>query len=1056
MADLKQMSAGVMERLRSRNGVAAYRRWQESSVANRITAALVGLALAVIVVIGLISYEVTERLLMRGIHDTFQSDGRLAQQGVEDTLGDLTRDLDALSRNSLVANALVDSQGRDAYLVPFLREYRASHGSVASLSLLDFSGAPIATSTATAAPTVTAVAPAPPAGKAPTESPASHDRPVPGTDVRLATGVVPRPEANASDVPLSVVSAKEATQWIEKGKPVALLREVKGHQDLLIGYPVIYGPTQSVEGMLLVRVGLAGLLQRPLATLPGEYEVEVLDAQGRAIFGERVFADHPAVITATSRLALPAPTDALGLQLKLSRRESELLAPLNTLKVWYLVFALVATAVMFWLSRRIARRVTQPLADLSVFASGIAEGGGTGPGEAPAAGNDEIGRLSASINRMLGVLREAQSDLQRRVEEGTAKLDVTRDRLESTLRSVRDVIYSVSVDRAHVRYMSPAAKKVFGRSETEFTATPGLWMENVYQADRPAILEATSASESTGMGECRYRVRAPGGGVRFIEDRFRMVYDKEGRPSRIEGIASDITDRVISEEERAMVEAVLNLKDRALQSSTSGIVMADLRLPDQPIVYVNPAFERMTGYAATDVYGQNCRFLQGDERDQKVLEEVRAAVRERRATTVVLRNYRKDGTPFWNELSIAPVADSSGEITHFVGVQTDITERRRAQAEVRERTARLDAIFALSPDGFVSFDAAGKVAFVNPAFSRMTGLDAAPLIGMDAGQFDLALGAQVDPTQPAAGLARQAIEELSREAVEDHADADGPSSGQAASTRRVLHLVAPERRVIEFGARSAHSEYSTLILYFRDVTRETEVDRMKSEFLSTAAHELRTPMASIRGFSELLLRRNYPEETRRDLTETILKQSERLTNLLNELLDLARIEARAGKDFRMKVQPLANLVEDTVAAVLMDNDSRKVNVSLGGEPVFVSIDTDKIAQALTNVISNAYKYSPNGGSIDLTLEKNAKGEVGIRVADQGLGMTPEQLSRAFERFFRADTSGNIPGTGLGLSLVKEIVEIHGGHVDITSEYGKGTVVTLWLPVAERGHGVLAA
>lgn len=126
------------------------------------------------------------------------------------------------------------------------------------------------------------------------------------------------------------------------------------------------------------------------------------------------------------------------------------------------------------------------------------------------------------------------------------------------------------------------------------------------------------------------------------------------------------------------------------------------------------------------------------------------------------------------------------------------------------------------------------------------------------------------------------------------------------------------------------------------------------------------------------------------------------------------------------------------------------------DPVFVSIDADKYSQALTHVVGNAYKYSPNGGSIELDLVRDAKGNAGIRVSDHGLGMTPEQLARAFERFFRADTSGNIPGTGLGLSLVKEIMEIHGGRVEITSEFGRGTQVTLWPPVAAHGEGALTA
>jgi PAS domain S-box-containing protein len=128
----------------------------------------------------------------------------------------------------------------------------------------------------------------------------------------------------------------------------------------------------------------------------------------------------------------------------------------------------------------------------------------------------------------------------------------------------------------------------------------------------------------------------------------------------------------------------LRLLERAVTASTNSIVITDPNQPDDPIVYVNPAFERTTGYAMEEVIGRNCRFLQGEDRDQPVLNELRAAVHDGRQCAVVLRNYRKDGTLFWNELSIYPVLDEEGRVMNFVGVQNDVTERRRAEQELSE------------------------------------------------------------------------------------------------------------------------------------------------------------------------------------------------------------------------------------------------------------------------------------------------------------------------------------------------------------------------------------
>jgi len=137
----------------------------------------------------------------------------------------------------------------------------------------------------------------------------------------------------------------------------------------------------------------------------------------------------------------------------------------------------------------------------------------------------------------------------------------------------------------------------------------------------------------------------------------------------------------------------------------------------------------------------------------------------------------------------------------------------------------------------------------------------------------------------------------------------------------------------------------------------------------------------------------------------------------------------------------------------MHNDPRKVEVSLPSERIVVDVDREKLSLALTNVLSNAHKYSPRGGDITLDLvwrDREGRTECGIRVTDQGLGMTQEQQDKVFDRFFRADTSGNIPGTGLGMTIVKEIVELHGGQVSITSEFGVGTTVILWVPCMDTG------
>jgi PAS domain S-box-containing protein len=134
--------------------------------------------------------------------------------------------------------------------------------------------------------------------------------------------------------------------------------------------------------------------------------------------------------------------------------------------------------------------------------------------------------------------------------------------------------------------------------------------------------------------------------------------------------------------ERSLAEEEIRVRDRAIASSTNGIILTDAVQPDNPIIFVNPAFERLTGYTAEEAVGKNCRFLQGPETDPEAVAQIREAIANRTDVNVVLRNYRKDGTPFWNELTIAPVPDEEGNVTHFVGLQNDVTDRKRAEEEL--------------------------------------------------------------------------------------------------------------------------------------------------------------------------------------------------------------------------------------------------------------------------------------------------------------------------------------------------------------------------------------
>jgi signal transduction histidine kinase len=238
------------------------------------------------------------------------------------------------------------------------------------------------------------------------------------------------------------------------------------------------------------------------------------------------------------------------------------------------------------------------------------------------------------------------------------------------------------------------------------------------------------------------------------------------------------------------------------------------------------------------------------------------------------------------------------------------------------------------------------------------------------------------------------------------------------------------------------------VMTFRDLTREMNLEVAKANFLSNAAHELRTPMSSVLGFTELLLNNPYSQERTQRTLGIIHRQAQRTVDLINELLDLSRIESQRGMDFQLQRCNLHTQIKTAISGLPPQQTQRLILVDGSNAAAWASIDEAKFQMAFLNILSNAMKYSPEDQSVQVRLLEQADAEenwIGIEVKDQGVGIKSEDMPKLFTRFFRAEPSSNVTGTGLGLHLVKEIMEQLGGKVELHSQYGEGTRVTLWLP-----------
>lgn len=925
-------------------------------------------------------------LLVARAQAELRSVGEVLQLQLGREVGSLSRSLADLSERTLVRNALVDPAGRDGYLRPTLDEYHRGEAALHGLWLTDHVGQTLVSS----------------------ESQRGH---------RLDTDAI-------RQLASEVMSAEQARYaW----------RRLDGRWLLLQAHPVRFATTGTVEGALVAEIDVQAMVAHWLADLPEPFRAELRSQALILVDSAQAHGRELSLSWDVAAAPLAVPL-TLSVHLDLWRA----LAPAGWVAAIYAVLGSVLLRLVRQRIRRRADASVQPLQRLEQAACQIAL---EGLEQIPCLvddhlqhGSAEVRSLAASFEAMLARLHEAQATLEQAVASRTAELAQAKQRLDSTLASLADGVYSLSLDRETLLYASPPVWRLLGLPATAVPLVNDT-MRALLGTDQWRLLDAAlEGAHGREPAVVRLALPGKGDGPCWIENRMSVIRDAQGQPLRIDGILSDISAAVRSQIEREAAAADLRLRTRAVDASSNGIVVADMRLPGMRMVFVNDGFTRVTGYSREQVLGRSCSFLQGDDKQQPALADLRAAIGRGQPCRVVLRNYRQDGELFINDLAIAPICDElTGELTHYVGVLTDITEQYRSERLLRDQFARLDTLFQLSPDGFVSFDRDDRVASVNQAFERLTGLARDGIVGLDLAAFDALLDMLVEQRDPP-GMAHWL-----------------PDSTDGETRSEVLLLRAAPPRVLICSRRYCDAPNVSSVLYLRDISRETEVDRMKSEFLSTAAHELRTPMASIRGFSDLLLLRRFDEERTRDVLQTINRQAIWLTNMINELLDLARIEARKSKDFQFEEVRLGELIDAGIKALLVPGDQR--TVQRGHEPeVRVRADRAKFQHALTNVLSNAYKYSPGGGAIELRVQRRhgvAGPQVGLVVRDHGIGLRPEHAARAFERFFRADSSGSIPGTGLGLALVKEIIELHGGQVELDSVHGQGTTVSLWLPECSR-------
>ena len=453
--------------------------------------------------------------------------------------------------------------------------------------------------------------------------------------------------------------------------------------------------------------------------------------------------------------------------------------------------------------------------------------------------------------------------------------------------------------------------------------------------------------------------------------------------------------------------------------------------PQRRIQAWNQQAARLLAGDACDLHGHDCREALchgGPAEDQCSFRKVMSTGREAAISGVRLgeRTFDVIGRPLFND---------AGEISQVVLAYQDISTHRqnelalrRALAEAREAQTKIQGILRAAADGLILTDGRGRIVLINHRAELLCGIG-------PVGPGEL----------PSLRILRHAglIDLLSQaphhkgEILVADFDFPGPGGDEHIYQARVTII------------RGTRGGFRGCITSLHDVTEQRQVERMKSEFVSTAAHELRTPLATILGYADLLL--NCPELAQGRLDEflsLIQNRAEHLAHIVNDLLDISRIEA--GEGLKLVFQPCH--LDLICREVLLGLETGPIRhpVELDFPPGGVTLQGDRFAlsQVAENLLSNAIKYSPAGGPIRIAA-RIEDGHCELSVADRGIGMTAEQLAHLFEKFYRANTADTaVPGTGLGMTIVKHLVEAHHGQVTVESQPGAGTTVRIRLPLVQ--------
>ncbi len=628
-------------------------------------------------------------------------------------------------------------------------------------------------------------------------------------------------------------------------------------------------------------------------------------------------------------------------------------------------------------------------------------------------------------------------------------------RLSSAVRMSTDSIVIGNLD-GKIIDVNEATLKMYGTDDKR-----DLIGKNSFELIVPEELEKALAGtkevlEKGYVKGREYHIITKDGGRVPVEMSAAIMKDADGKPIGFVGISRDITERKKAEEKLTESEN----KFRTIFENIGDIYYrADLK---GNVTLANPAAVKIMGYdSIEEVIGKNLAedFYYYPEAWKIFMEELKKHS-EVKNLEVTLK--RKDGTLVIVEVNSHFVHDATGKPIEVEGIAHNITERKKAEKRLQESEEKLRVMFESITDGVIVTDLTGTVVEANDGAAHLVGYsNKEELIGRNAFEFvspkDRALAMNATKKTLEGGLVQERTEYtiLTADGEEINTDSSAAvlydSSGNPTGIINVVRDIT-ERKKAEQELRERNEQLKAQREELVEKATELElVSQAKSEFLASMSHELRTPLNAVIGFSELMLD-GIPGEIndeQRGCVNDILDSGRRLLSLINDILDLSKVEA--GKiELKLQNLDIADIISGVVQIIkpVLDKNRQEIEVSVMQGLPKVRGDKNRLEQILLNLLSNASKFTDQGGRVRIHVGRKDD-YCQVAVIDTGIGIKKEDQEHVFEAFVQGETLSDRKkeGTGLGLTLTKRFVEATGGRIWMESEYGKGSTFIFTIPLA---------